>query len=349
MGGAMKTWSIVLAGGEGERLKPFVRAWMGEGVPKQYCAFTGTRSMLEHTLSRADRVSGPTRKVTVIGRNHLPFVGPKFARKEAGKVLLQPANRDTAPGIFFPLTYVRAADPAATVAIFPSDHFIFPEDRFIAQVRAAAAAARELHDRVILLGVVPETAEPEYGWIDPGVELGPVRAGHVRAVRDFIEKPDAATAQKARVRGGLWNSFVMTARVETLWRMGHQCFPDMMQLFETLGDVIGTAVEGPVLESIYQTLTPANFSSGLLQRMPERVAVMELKDVLWSDWGRPERIAESIRSIGRKPAFPEAVQTAVARSTFHSARWDGKPDLTRVARSPGRSVKPSATAPLGVL
>ena len=345
----MKTWSIVLAGGEGERLKPFVRAWTGEATPKQYCAFTGRRSMLEHTLSRADRVSGPTRKVTVIGRNHLPFVGPRFAKQEAGRVLLQPANRDTAAGIFFPLTYVRAVAPGATVAIFPSDHFIFPEDRFIAQARQAAAAARELRDKVILLGVVPESAEPEYGWIDPGAELGPARAGRVRSVRKFIEKPDAAIARRALARGGLWNSFVMTAQVETLWRMGHACFPEMMQLFETLGEVIGTDVEGPVVESIYQSVTPANFSSGLLQRMPEHVAVMEMRDVLWSDWGRPERIAESIRSIGRTPAFPEAAQPAVALSTFHSARWAGRPDFTRVARSPGRSSNPSATVPLGVV
>ena len=345
----MKTWSIVLAGGEGERLKPFVHAWKGEGVPKQYCAFTGSRSMLEHTLSRADRVSGPSRKVTVIGRNHLPYLGPQFARQERGRVLLQPSNRDTAAGIFFPLTYVRAVDPGATVAIFPSDHFIFPEERFIAQARAAAAAARELRNRVILLGVVPESAEPEYGWIDPGIELGPVRAGRVRAVRSFIEKPDVATAQKAHARGGLWNSFVMTAQVETLWSMGHECFPQMMQLFELLGEVIGTAVEGPVLQSIYETLPKANFSSGLLQRMPECVAVMEMTGVHWSDWGRPERIAESIRSIGATPAFPEAAQPAVALSTFHSARWDGRSDLTRVARSPGRSVNPSATAPLGVV
>ncbi len=150
------------------------------------------------------------------------------------------------------------------------------------------------------------------GWKQ---ELGPVRARCVRSVRKFIEKPDAATARKTLARGGLWNSFVMTAQVE----------------------------------SIYQTVTPANFSSGLLQRMPESVAVMEMKDVLWSDWGQPERIAESIRSIGLTPAFPESNQPAVARSTFHSAKWEGRPDLTRVARSPGRSSNLSATAPLGVV
>jgi mannose-1-phosphate guanylyltransferase len=171
----------------------------------------------------------------------------------------------------------------------------------------------------------------------------------VRAVRKFIEKPDAATALEAKARGGLWNSFVMAAQVDTLWRMGHACFPEMMRLFELLGDVIGTEVEGPVVQSIYQVMPQANFSSGLLQRMPERVAVMELKDVLWSDWGRPERIAESLRAIGRTPAFPEAAQPVAARSTFHSARWERSPDFTRVARSPGRSVKPSAVVPAGVV
>lgn len=44
-----------------------------------------------------------------------------------------------------------------------------------------------------------------------------------------------------------------------------------------------------------------NFSSHLLQRLSDRVAVMELIGVLWSDWGKPERIAETIRRIGKTP------------------------------------------------
>jgi mannose-1-phosphate guanylyltransferase len=32
--------------------------------------------------------------------------------------------------------------------------------------------------------------------------------------------------------------------------------------------------------------------------------VMELTGVLWSDWGKPERIADTIRRIGKTPAFP---------------------------------------------
>jgi mannose-1-phosphate guanylyltransferase len=49
-----------------------------------------------------------------------------------------------------------------------------------------------------------------------------------------------------------------------------------------------------------------NFSTDLLQRVPEQLAVVELTGVLWSDWGKPERIAETLRRIDRRPAVPLA-------------------------------------------
>ena len=45
---------------------------------------------------------------------------------------------------------------------------------------------------------------------------------------------------------------------------------------------------------------PSSFSL----RVPEHVAVFELTGVLWSDWGKPERIAKTHRQIGRQPVFP---------------------------------------------
>ena len=47
---------IVLAGGEGKRLQPFIKS-LGKGtLPKQYVNFIGNRSMLEHTLKRAEKL-----------------------------------------------------------------------------------------------------------------------------------------------------------------------------------------------------------------------------------------------------------------------------------------------------
>lgn len=77
-----------------------------------------------------------------------------------------------------------------------------------------------------------------------------------------------------------------------------------MTLFERLCVAWGTRDEAAILEDLYREMPQYNFSSHLLQPAPERVAVMELTDVLWSDWGRPERIAESIRRIGKVPTFP---------------------------------------------
>ena len=48
-----------------------------------------------------------------------------------------------------------------------------------------------------------------------------------------------------------------------------------------------------------------NFSSHLLQCAPGRLAVMEMRDILWSDWGHPGRIADTLDKIGKQPAFAE--------------------------------------------
>ena len=63
-------WSIILAGGDGERTRPFIEQWLGYPKPKQYCTFVGTRSMLQHTLDRADRLGAPDKKVTVVDQIH---------------------------------------------------------------------------------------------------------------------------------------------------------------------------------------------------------------------------------------------------------------------------------------
>jgi hypothetical protein len=47
-----------------------------------------------------------------------------------------------------------------------------------------------------------------------------------------------------------------------------------------------------------------NFLADLLTHVTDRVAVMELRDIFWSDWGRPERIACSLEALGKQPAFP---------------------------------------------
>jgi mannose-1-phosphate guanylyltransferase len=299
-----RAWSIILAGGDGERIRPFVEKWLGYHRPKQYCTFAGTRSMFQHTVDRADMLTPSERRVTVIARDHREEACSQLRGRASGKLILQPANRGTAAGIFLPLSYVQASDPDGTVVVYPSDHFIYPEVRFMEFVLQATVAVETFPDRIILLGVRPDGPNLDYGWIEPGVPLKG-SDGRLRAVVSFIEKPSLEEAGNAMARGALWNTFVTVGKVKKLWELGRRYFPDMMSLFEILGPAIGTHNELTCLETIYTLMPERNFCMDLLALIPDEVSVLEIADVIWSDWGRFERIAKSLLTIGRPPAFPE--------------------------------------------
>ena len=295
-------WSIVLAGGDGKRLAPMITQGVGEDRPKQYCTFTGTRSMLQHTTDRADCLSTPEQRVTVVGARH-----EKEARRQlqqrGGTLVVQPANRDTAAGIYLPLTYVRAADPDATVVIYPSDHFIHPEDKFVEAVRRAVLSVQLLEDRLLLLGVRPEGKELEYGHIRLDRPLGRYGAHSLWSVGRFIEKPETQMAQ-ALGEDVLWNMMIIVAKVKTLWELGVKILPSMMRQFETFQPTIGSAREMQILEGLYARMPVRNFSTDLLEQIPHKVAALDVSGVRWSDWGRMERIAESLRQLNIRPLFP---------------------------------------------
>ncbi len=298
-----RVWSIVLAGGEDERLRPFVQRWLGRPRPKQYCTFVGTRSLFQHTLGRADRLTAAERKMTVIARSHAWEAWPQLGQRPSGMVLLQPVNRGAAAAVFLALTYVKARDAKGTVVIYPSDHFVYPEPRFLDSIQCAVRTTEWFPDRLVLLGVSPDRLELDYGWLEPGEQLHHVSNYRIQTVKTFLEKPTAAQADAALAAGALWNTSVVAAKVETLWESGWQCFPDLMPRFECLLGAIGTSAEAKTLEAIYEHMPAHDFSSELLQRIPEQFVVIEMAGVLWSDWGTPERIGHTLRQIGRHPMF----------------------------------------------
>lgn len=325
-------WSIILAGGEGERTRPFIEQWLGCHIPKQYCAFVGNRTMLEHTWDRADRLTSPEHKLTVVARGHHRLAWRHLEKQEEGKILFQPSNLNTAPGVFLPLTYIRAWDPQATVIIYPSDHFIFPEEQFVEEVRKAVRAVDWLSDRLILLGAIPTHGEVEYGWIEPGGVIGWSQGRPVKEVTSFLEKPTRSLAMKMLAKGGVWNTMVVAAKVETLWGIGWECIPEVMSRFEQLIPVIGTSQEGPTLEKIYEDMPTQNFSADLLAQIPHRIGVLELEDVMWSDWGNPTRILDTLQQIGKVPSFPghiisvpyEPVEKAEENQFMNGGRIHGR-------------------------
>lgn len=295
-------WTLALAGGEGVRLSAYVERRFGRRIPKQYCCLLGNRSMLEHTLERLNRITPPSRTLTVIGTNHGELAYPQL-RGKSDHVLRQPASRDTGLALYVALAMIRRWTPNALVTITPCDHYVAPASSYVEQVRAARGVAARLRDQVVLLGVPPAEPDPELGYLTLGERIAEVP--EVRRVIGFVEKPTLARARELAEAGALWNTMVTCGSVDALWELGRATEPQLLDILDSLVPLVGTPDEDDALEHIYRAFLPVSFSRDMLERAPARLCAMELFGLEWSDWGRPERI-ENVLALRRSRALSPA-------------------------------------------
>ncbi len=295
---------IVLAAGDGQRVKSFIHRVWGEHMPKQYVQFLGSRSLLEQTFHRSEKLILPDHLFTVVSQKHLqhPEVGRQLSGRPKGTVVIQPSNKDTAPGLLLPLMHLYKRYPEAVVVILPSDHFVIEEDLFMGYVELACRMVERNLSRLLLLGIDPYGPEPEYGYIVPGERNNHGALASIRNVLGFIEKPPLDLAHKLLQGGSLWNTMVMVSKAKTLLELAKKTQPALYQTFQEVLEVIGSPQEMNVLEAVYQNLQPLNFSSGLLEALPSQfpscLDVLPVKEVFWSDWGSEQRIVSDLRKTG---------------------------------------------------
>ncbi len=188
---------LIMCGGAGTRLWPASR----EVHPKQFLSLFGVRSTFQETLLR---VSDPTlfeRPIVITNEAYRFMVLEQLAQigREAD-VLLEPMRRDSGPAIAAGAAFAQSRDGEAIVLALAADHLVRDTAAFVAACRGWLVAAEA--GRIVTFGVKPERPATEYGYISPGE----VVAGEVRAVAEFVEKPDAATAAGYIDTGYLWNS-----------------------------------------------------------------------------------------------------------------------------------------------
>jgi mannose-1-phosphate guanylyltransferase len=307
--GGNSAWAIVLAGGEGTRLRSLVQRIHSDGRPKQYAILVGERSLLRQTLDRVALAVPPERTVVVQTRAHSRFFPAEFSGPGAPTVLVQPQDRGTAAGILLPALRVAWKDPGATVAVFPSDHFVADDGAFMRHVVSLLPVVDRHPELLVLLGAAPDSAEPGYGWIEPGPRLDAASSGEVRSVRRFVEKPSASEARACLANGSLWNTFVMLGRARTLVEAMRRALPELVARLARIRPFVGTPAETRAIEQAYRLSGTANFSQTVLVPSPARLAVSPLPALAWSDWGTPERVIQTLRREGLAPAWLRELAT----------------------------------------
>ena len=66
-------WALILAGGDGARLRPLTRAITGDPRPKQFCPLLDGETLLDRTRRRVNVLARLDQQVVVVTRTHEPY------------------------------------------------------------------------------------------------------------------------------------------------------------------------------------------------------------------------------------------------------------------------------------
>lgn len=291
--------AIILAGGEGSRLKSLTSWIGGEGTPKQFCRLLSDKTLLDQTRDRLRLAVDPARTLTVVTQAHDRFYRRLLADVSSSNIVVQPENRGTAPAILYALLRATKLAPRASVAVFPCDHYVNDNALFMHHVELAFQVVASRPDLIVLLGIIPDHPEPNYGWIDPSDPLL-VDGTALFRVRRFWEKPGPTAARNLQREGCLWNSLVFVAHPTTLMVAILRAAPGLRSAPGSLRPALASNSEEEAAKELYKNLPQIDFSVEILERCPQGLTVLPVCGVEWSDLGETGRLLEVIQNMAAK-------------------------------------------------
>lgn len=198
---------VVLAGGTGSRLWPKSRA----ALPKQFLALTSADTMLQETLLRLPK-QDVEEALLICNEDHRFLAAEQLrtANIKFDKIILEPVGRNTAPAIALAAISEINKGNDPVLLILSADHLIQNNPAFHNAINQANVLAEA--GNLVTFGIVPTEAHTGYGYIEAGDTLD----GQGFKVKEFVEKPDLATA-KTYLDGKkhFWNSGMFMFKAST--------------------------------------------------------------------------------------------------------------------------------------
>ncbi len=294
--------AIVLAGGDGARLKGLVRNMTGQDVPKQFCSLLGEETLLGRTRRRVALAVEPKHTLFVVNQTHEPYYAPILRGVRKSNLVIQPDNRGTAPAMLLALMRLAAMVPDSSVAIFPSDQFVSDEGEFMRHVEIAFDAVNARPELTVLLGMEPSHPDVSYAWIEP-IERINFEKFSLYRVGGLSEKPLLDDAVRLLKSGWLWNSKVIIGRASTVLGMIMVAATDLYTAFAPLRAKFPEPPSPRSVANVYRNLPLTSFSEHVLTAAPLNLAVLPVSGLRWINLAEPQRIRQTWNQLGLKPLW----------------------------------------------
>ncbi len=304
---------VLLCGGSGTRLWPLSR----KSCPKQFADLLGGESLFKAAAKRF-RGEDFTPPLVVTNDAFRFIVTEQLAACEIAPlgILIEPDGRNTAPAAIAAALWLAARDPEAMLLLVPSDHAVAEPELFREVVRKGEAPARE--GRIVTFGIAPTRPETGFGWLEAGEETHP----GIQKLNRFIEKPDAATAERLlRDPRNLWNAGVFLARADVLIESFRRHAPEILKRVE------------PAIRTARMDLGFTRIDPELWQQVPEDsidYAIMEKAgnvsvaryDGHWSDLGSWESVWQESSRDENANALSDRATALDCRNTLLRSQSD---------------------------
>jgi mannose-1-phosphate guanylyltransferase len=234
---------VILAGGSGTRFWPRSR----RARAKQVLALDGERSMIQQTVERLKPLAGVDKTWIITNEFLAQEIADQLPGLPAQQIVQEPVARNTAPACGLAAFLIEKMNPDAVLGVFPSDHVIADEPRFLKALQKGIALAAA-GDNIVVLGIEPVRAETGYGYIETGDLAKDDGALHVRR---FTEKPNLNRAEEFVAAGNYyWNSGMFLWSARTLANAVREHLPETAPLLEGIAAAWGT----PQFEETFRAL-----------------------------------------------------------------------------------------------
>ncbi|WP_263350263.1 mannose-1-phosphate guanylyltransferase [Acidicapsa acidisoli] len=234
---------VILAGGSGTRFWPRSR----RARAKQVLALDGDRSMLQQTVERLSPIAAPGQFWVITNELLSAEIEAQLPGVPRTQIVEEPVARNTAPACGLAAFLVEKSNPDAVIGVFPSDHVIGDEPRFLKMIERGVQLAAS-GDVMVVLGIEPTRAETGYGYIETGDD-GPNESLHVRR---FTEKPSRNRAEEFVAAGNyFWNSGMFLWSARTLAKAVREHLPETAPLLEEIASAFGTERFDAVFGELY--------------------------------------------------------------------------------------------------